>query len=169
MGARGGARLRFLVALAGKRFEALAVDDAYDAPAIRDDSGRLQFHRRFAHARPRSSEHRRERFVWEPELILPSPVMSEQQPARKALGDGMKRIASYRAACEMKAESAVAEKGAAEVLMQPAKIEKLLGADEVALAGKLDDLACIADRRAQEDRHPDETVATHRRGLGLLA
>src|SRR2546423_429060 len=103
--------LGVLVALAGHRFETLAVEDAHLAAAVIDDAVGFQLARRLAHARARRGEHRREHFVRQKKLALPGKVVHEEEPARHALHDGVKRVARHGAAPKGQAKSRVAQKG----------------------------------------------------------
>src|SRR5689334_18259799 len=147
------------VALAGKRLEPLAIDDAHVAGAVIDDAPGFEPCGRLADAWPRDGEHLGERLVRQAELVAPGAVLSEQQPAREPLRNGVIGVAGERASREMQPEGAIAEQRAPEAFVLPAQIGELLRAQQVPLAGDLHRLARTAHRYAEQQRHPYEAVA----------
>src|SRR5581483_201235 len=81
------------VTLAGRRLEALAVEDADAAAAVLDQLAVLQRGRRPRDADPAHAEHVREELLRQAEFVGAHPVARHEQPAREALLDLVKAVA----------------------------------------------------------------------------
>src|SRR5437773_12266328 len=84
------------VAFARSRLEGFAVHDRDVAAAILDESGLLQGPGDERHGWTARAQHHRDELLRQRELILADTILSEQQPARKALFDRVRDVAGGR-------------------------------------------------------------------------